>query len=670
MQEKSRSDSPRSVGEAAQERLQRRRIRTVVAIGVTGILALGYFNGVSPFANISSQVEAQLVATQSSQEWKWADIQPSRNLEWHRCYENKFDCARLDVRKPKGPNVPLDWQDPTDEERVVLAVIRSKAKTQQDYKGPVFVNPGGPGGSGVSWVLEQGDELQAIVGDNHDLLSWDPRGIGVSVPNVECWGSSWKRHDWSLRKTGVADAYPGVVHDAFAQAEGLSRQCEAYTNKTAPNLLRHISTSYHARDMLEISRKAGYDKVRYWGISYGTILGGSFASLFPDNVERLVSDGKSYSKKLTWFHQNLGLTIIAGNVDYGDWFSNAQLNAYEDADKIMEAFFAACHRAGLERCAFHDATPSAIEARYWALLATLRQRPVLLPAHANATDSPAVPQLVTYSALQRLVRTVLYKPLYELPELARVLAALERRDGLAYYRMAGSEDENFPVSEVCSQPQPQPPSDGGGGGGGTPTDFSVDAFSAIACADGAPLTDETPESFQLYVDQLINDVSRFSGAASAFSKLNCIGRRIRPKWQPHQLDLHHSSSAGDHQRNHSTVITNFPILFIGNTADNITPLRSSYNNSAAFPGSVVLVQKSYGHASVAAPSTCTARAIRAYFQNGTLPAPGTQCDQDFELFEDPPSPTAAGQDDDGLLAWAASELSRKVDLGARRMAGI
>lgn len=374
--------------------------------------------------------------------------------------------------------------------------------------------------------------------------------------------------------------------------------------------------------------------------------------------------------------------LIIGNVDYGDWFGSHQLNAYEDADKIMEAFFATCHRAGPRRCAFHDATPAAIEARYWALLATMRQRPVLLPAHANATDSPAVPQLVTYSALQRLVRTVLYKPLYEFPVLARVLAALERRDGLLYYRMAGSEDENFPVGEVCSQPQPQPPSDGGGnegsggGGGGTPTDFSVDAFGAIACADGAPLTDETPESFQLYVDELVGRVSRFSGAASAFSKLNCIGRRIRPKWNPH---LHHHHS-GDHpptkSQNHThTVITNFPILFIGNIADNITPLRSSYNNSAAFPGSVVLTQKSYGHASVAAPSTCTARAIRAYFQDGTLPAPGTHCDQDYELFEDPSPAAAEGQDDNddgdgGLLAWAASELSRKVDLGARHMAGI
>ncbi|KAK8086209.1 alpha/beta-hydrolase [Apiospora phragmitis] len=628
----------------AERKCRQRRKRATLAASLTGIAALGYFSGLIPSVNLSAQVGKQHGAVQLPQEWKWADIQPSKDLKWHKCYENKFDCARLDV--------PLDWQDPSEEERVVLAVIRSQARTQQDYKGPVFLNPGGPGGSGLSWVLEQGDELQTIVGDNHDIISWDPRGIGASVPNVECWGSSWKRHDWGLRKTGVADAYPGVVHDAFAQADGLSRQCEAYTSKTAPNLLQHISTAYHARDMLEISKKAGYDKVRYWGISYGTILGGTFASLFPDNVERLVSDG---------------------NVDYNDWFNNDQLNAYEDADKIMTAFFAACHRAGPQRCAFHDgddvtSSPAALEARYWHLLATLRRRPVLLPAHANATGSPAVPQLVTYSALQHLVRTVLYRPLHELPELARVLVALEqRRDGVPYYRMAGSEDENFPIREVCSQPQP-PPSDDSGGG--TPTDFSVDAFGAIACADGAPLTDETPESFQLYVDDLVGRVSRFSGAASAFSKLNCIGRRIRPKWQfagPHQQ--HHPDNH-DNEKN-LTVITNFPILFIGNMADNVTPLRSSYNNSAAFPGSVVLVQRSYGHASVAAPSTCSARTIRAYFQNGTLPAPGTHCDQDHELFEDYRHPPVRAEEEDEGLASAVSELSRKADLGgrARRMAG-
>ncbi|KAK8093672.1 hypothetical protein PG997_000357 [Apiospora hydei] len=638
MEEKAQQlDSPRSVCEAGQGRLHQRRLRTVLAASLTGTAALGYLSGLVPYVDLAPLVGSGESATQLSQEWKWADIQPSRDLKWQKCYESKFDCARLDV--------PLDWQDPSEKERVVLAVIRSKAKTQKDYKGPVFLNPGGPGGSGLSWVLEQGDALQAIVGDNHDIISWDPRGIGASVPNVECWGSSWKRHDWGLRKVGVADAYPGVVHDAFAQFDGLSRQCEAYTNKTAPGLLQHISTAYHARDMLEISKKAGYDQVRYWGISYGTILGGTFASLFPGHVERLVSDGKSRSSG------RIGAELIAmtGNVDYGDWFPQRPAQRLrrrrQDHERLLHRMPPRRPRPMRLPQRQRDG-PIRPRGALLGFAGDAAAAPVLLPAHANATDSPAVPQLVTYSALQRLIRTVLYKPLYEFPELARVLAALEAgRVAILPHGRIRRRQLPHPRGLLAAHTatiRRQRREHGWWRGGGTPTDFSVDAFGAIACADGAPLTDETPESFQLYVDDLVGRVSRPGG--------------------------------GDHKKN--LTVTNFPILFIGNTADNVTPLRSSYNNSAAFPGSVVLVQRSYGHASVAAPSTCSARAIRAYFQNGTLPAPGTHCDQDFELFEDPPTPAVRVEDDetDDGLALAVSELSRKADLSGararRRMAGI
>lgn len=102
MQEKFQFDSHNSFCEAATDKRHRRRTRTVLAASVTGIAALGYFAGFIPFTNLGSQARAQLATTQSPQEpqeWKWADILPSRDLEWHKCYENKFDCARLDVRK-------------------------------------------------------------------------------------------------------------------------------------------------------------------------------------------------------------------------------------------------------------------------------------------------------------------------------------------------------------------------------------------------------------------------------------------------------------------------------------------------------------------------------------------------------------------------------------------
>jgi pimeloyl-ACP methyl ester carboxylesterase len=116
--------------------------------------------------------------------------------------------------------------------------------------------------------------------------------VGASIPRIDCWGSSQKRHDWDLQVNSVVDSHPGMVFDTLAQLDAVSRQCEAHMNATTPGLLEHISTASHARDLLEISEKAGFPKLKYWGVSYGTVLGGTFAALYPDRVERIVNDGE------------------------------------------------------------------------------------------------------------------------------------------------------------------------------------------------------------------------------------------------------------------------------------------------------------------------------------------------------------------------------------------
>ncbi|KAK3335899.1 TAP-like protein-domain-containing protein [Cercophora scortea] len=512
------------------------------------------------------------------QNFEWADIAPSRSIEWHPCFGRDLDCARLDV--------PMDWQDPTEDLRVVLAIIRLRAATAtntSDYRGPVFFNPGGPGGSGIWSLRDHGKHLQTIVGPNHDIVSFDPRGIGASVPRIECWASPKDRMIWDLQDVGVVDAHPGVLYDAFARAGAFSRLCEQ--NLEAMGILRHSSTTSHARDMLEILEKMGETKLRYWGFSYGTVLGGTFAAMYPDKVERMVNDG---------------------NVDYREWFDGSYINFLHDTDAVMDAFYDFCFQAGPLKCAFCAASPAAIRERLDALLAKILVTPVLIPPAANG---PTIPELVTYSKVKRMISTALYQPIYRFRRVAEVFAALELGDGRPYYEYTAEPGPD--PSAFCSTESVPPTIPISGS-----TEGTADAFPAIMCSDGQPFN-STVHEFEDYARRL-QEMSNVAGSVQIVFRLSCVGRSVRPKWR----------FGGPFAGN-----TSFPILFVANIADNVTPLISATNNSAAFPGSVVLVQNSYGHTSLAAASTCTARFIRAYFQDGTMPAANTVCEPDAIPFE-------------------------------------
>lgn len=285
--------------------------------------------------------------------------------------------------------------------------------------------------------------------------------------------------------------------------------------------------------------------------------------MYPDKVERLVSDGKGGIFDPASCFVRLTL-VCAGNVDYREWHWHTYVNFLHDTDKVMEAFYEYCHKAGPSSCDFYASTPAAIEERLQSLLARIRKYPIIVSATQSGPD---MPQLITWSHLKRLISAALYRPVFMFKTLAKVLKALEDGDGVPFYQLMKSENSTPPICSIEAIPPNVPRLEEG----------NADAFPAILCADSPPMED-TVEDFAAFVEELMQ-ISSAAGDVNALFRLACVGRKIRPKWR-------YTGPFGGN--------TSHPILYVANIADNVSPLISARNNSEGFPGSIVLIQNSYG----------------------------------------------------------------------------
>lgn len=203
----------------------------------------------------------------------------SQKLDWGRCKAtadssapgSNWQCATL--------KVPLDWSKP-DGETIGLALIRAKARGENRI-GSLMFNFGGPGESGVS-VMPGYAATASLLRERYDLVSWDPRGVGASE-GVRC------RSDKEIQASESVDITPDTPTEEkayFQDAADFGKGCE----KDAGRLLAHVSTTDTARDMDLMRQVLGDSKMHYFGISYGTELGGVYAHLFPKNVGRVILD--------------------------------------------------------------------------------------------------------------------------------------------------------------------------------------------------------------------------------------------------------------------------------------------------------------------------------------------------------------------------------------------
>ncbi len=210
-----------------------------------------------------------------------ADVNPpeladyyAQTLDWASCGSD-LDCAWL--------TVPLDYSDPAGP-RIRLRVSRASATgVPENRQGSLVVNPGGPGASGLDFAAYVALGLAPKVAEQFDIVGFDTRGVGKSIPVTCMTGAETTRF---LRADGSPDTRAEELRLMTLGAR-LARGCLS----KSPGIARHLGSENTARDLDILRQALGDDRLNWLGFSYGTYLGTLYAEAFPDRVGRFVLDG-------------------------------------------------------------------------------------------------------------------------------------------------------------------------------------------------------------------------------------------------------------------------------------------------------------------------------------------------------------------------------------------
>lgn len=177
--------------------------------------------------------------------------------------------------------VPLDYAKPNGE-KIKIAVSQIKHKTSDaKAQGIMLVNPGGPGGSGLT-LSRLGQFVPKGGGDPYDWIGFDPRGVGSSQPSLSCDGDYFptNRPDYVPYSKSLEKFW-------WAKSDGYAKKCK----QVGGTLLNHLKTTDTINDMESIRKVFGQKQINYYGFSYGTTIGQTYATLHPDRMRRMIMDG-------------------------------------------------------------------------------------------------------------------------------------------------------------------------------------------------------------------------------------------------------------------------------------------------------------------------------------------------------------------------------------------
>ncbi|MER6010744.1 alpha/beta hydrolase [Streptomyces bluensis] len=277
---------------------------------------------------------------------------PAAKPAWKTC--GTKDYPRLQCASLK---VPLDHAHPRGRQ-ITLALSRVP-HTAKKYQGPLLVNPGGPGGSGLTLAGFVASSLPRKVAAQYDVIGFDPRGVGASRPALNC-----RPGHFSPVRPDSLPVTPAVEKANLDRAAAFAKAC---ATKHA-DLLPYIGTVSAVRDMDAIRQALGAEKINYFGYSYGTYLGTVYAKLYPDRVRRAVLDSV-VDPTGVWYADNI-----------------RQDHAFNDRHLAFTAWVAK-----------HDATyklgtdPATVEAKWYAMRRALAKKPADGRVGASELEDTFVP---------------------------------------------------------------------------------------------------------------------------------------------------------------------------------------------------------------------------------------------------------------------------------------
>ncbi|MFF0522724.1 alpha/beta fold hydrolase [Actinomadura nitritigenes] len=332
-----------------------------------------------------------------------ANLVAASGINWGKCEVsgpndpmNKAQCAQVQV--------PLDYAKPNGR-KISIAVSRYKHTDDKNYQGVLFVNPGGPGGTGIEYAPAlarwMGGVGHAATAAKYDIIGFDPRGVGSSQPALTC--------DKTWYDPVRPDYVPQTAKDEAvwkAKAKKYAEDCQRKFGWMLP----HMRTTDAARDVDVIRGALGQQKISWYGFSYGTYFGATYATLFPNRVKHMVLDG-NVNPKTVWY--------------------DAQLEQDKAFEKNMKSWWA---WTGKWDSVYHlGTTEKAVEAKYYAARAAAKKSPI------GGKIGP--------DELDDIVLTAGYNTGYYIPFAQALSDWVNKKDasGLLDWLNTGGEDNDFAV---------------------------------------------------------------------------------------------------------------------------------------------------------------------------------------------------------------------------------